>query len=106
MSVVNEVSKYDNVNNPKHYCGHVSVECIEVMRVTYGEVAVYNFCLANAFKYLWRYKDKNGEEDIKKAKWYLDYAESLILEEYSIISTELQEMYKRTNALYYRIVNG
>jgi hypothetical protein len=26
----------------------------------------------NVFKYLWRYKDKNGIEDLRKANWYLD----------------------------------
>ena len=26
----------------------------------------------NIMKYLWRYKYKNGSEDLKKAQWYLD----------------------------------
>ena len=29
-------------------------------------------CTANAIKYLWRWKQKNGEEDLKKAQWYID----------------------------------
>ena len=59
----------DNVN-PNHSQG---TKCIEFMEVSFGTIPVLNFCLVNSFKYLWRYKDKNGEEDIKKAKWYLDY---------------------------------
>ena len=58
--------EHDNVNNPKHYAGSTSLECIECMRVTFGSVATYDSCLCNAFKYLWRYKNKNGAEDIKK----------------------------------------
>jgi hypothetical protein len=32
------------------------------------------FCIGNAFKYLLRYKLKNGAEDLKKARYYLDKA--------------------------------
>ena len=35
------------------------------------------FCLINAFKYIWRYKDKNGLIDLNKAMWYVDKAEEL-----------------------------
>lgn len=34
--------------------------------------AVKNFCICNAFKYLWRHGKKNGVEDVKKAAWYLN----------------------------------
>jgi hypothetical protein len=30
------------------------------------------FCAGNALKYLWRWKHKNGVEDLKKCQWYLD----------------------------------
>jgi len=26
----------------------------------------------NIFKYVWRYEYKNGVEDLRKAKWYLE----------------------------------
>lgn len=61
----------DNINHPKHYETD-KVECIEAMVITQGRGAVMSFCLCNAFKYLWRHKRKNGLEDIKKARWYLD----------------------------------
>lgn len=61
----------DVVNHPSHY-ETGSFECIEVMEETQGKEAVMNFCLCNAFKYLYRHKRKNGIEDIKKAKWYID----------------------------------
>lgn len=64
--------KVDNVNHPKHYEGSTSLECIEVMLIVFGPKIVSYFCMLNAFKYLWRWKNKNGQEDIKKAKWYCD----------------------------------
>lgn len=63
----------DNVNHPSHYESSTSLECIESMEIMFGESMVTAFCLLNAYKYIWRYKHKNGLEDLKKAKWYLDY---------------------------------
>ena len=64
--------KPDPINHPAHYEGNTSLECIDVMEIAFGADAVGNFCLCNAFRYLWRYKHKGGDEDVKKAKWYLD----------------------------------
>lgn len=60
----------DNVNSPKHYSTG-RFECIEVMEEALGTEAVKGFCLCNAFKYIYRCRNKNGLEDIKKADWYL-----------------------------------
>lgn len=62
---------YDVVNNPEHYTSG-GIECIDAMTAAFGEEAVQDFCICNAFKYVWRSRKKNGLEDIKKAKWYLD----------------------------------
>lgn len=61
----------DNVNHPSHY-ETGKFECIDVMIETQGVEAVKAFCLCNAFKYLYRHNGKNGVEDIKKARWYID----------------------------------
>ena len=61
----------DNVNHPKHYESG-KFECIDVMVETQGKEAVKSYCLCAAFKYLYRHNRKNGLEDIKKARWYLD----------------------------------
>ena len=61
----------EKVNHPDHYKTG-KYECIEVMKEVFGEEAVKDFCKMNAFKYLWRENRKNGQEDLKKAKWYLD----------------------------------
>lgn len=75
MKVINP--KPDNVNNPKHYAGSCSIECIDAMQMAYGSQVVHNFCICNAFKYLWRHKNKNGAEDLNKAEWYINKAEEL-----------------------------
>ena len=64
--------KEDKVNHPKHYEKSCSLECIEAMELLNGTYEVAVFCFYNAFKYLWRYKHKNGKEDLSKAKWYID----------------------------------
>lgn len=67
----------DNVNHPAHYESSTSIECIEAMELMFGPKAVYNFCVCNALKYIWRFKNKNGLEDLDKAGWYLDKAKEL-----------------------------
>lgn len=59
-----------NPIRPNHY-RNCSIECIDAMILTFGTDVVAEFCLVNAFKYIWRYKDKNGLEDIEKANWYV-----------------------------------
>lgn len=65
--------EHDNVYHPAHYeVGNY--ECIKVMEAIFGCDYVFHFCVCNAFKYLWRYKRKNGFEDLEKARWYLTKA--------------------------------
>lgn len=61
----------DLVNHPSHY-ETGKFECIDVMEEALGRDVVKGFCIGNAFKYLYRAKRKNGLEDLKKARWYLD----------------------------------
>ena len=78
--------KPDNINHPAHYEGNTSLECIDVMEIAFGANAVGDFCLCNAFKYLWRYKHKGGKEDLRKAKWYLD--------RFEVIESEYADTYE------------
>ena len=61
----------DAVNHPSHYT-QGSIECIdaiaEVVKDLKGMEAVDT---ANAMKYMWRWKHKNGAQDVKKAIWYM-----------------------------------
>lgn len=61
----------DMVDHPPHYETE-GIECIDAMIVSQGSVETMDFCLCNAFKYIWRHSRKNGVEDIRKAKWYID----------------------------------
>ena len=62
---------HNNVNHPAHYSG--KHECIEIMRIMFGDEAVKAFCRCNSFKYRFRAARKNGDEDIAKAEWYEEY---------------------------------
>ena len=61
----------EEINHPTRYKS-CKFECIDVMQDVFGADAVKNFCILNAFKYIWRSEKKNGIEDIKKAVWYLN----------------------------------
>lgn len=66
---MSDKKQFDNVNKPRHYA-HGSIECIDAMEAAYGIEAVMHFCQCNAFKYQWRFENKNGDEDLKKSQWY------------------------------------
>ena len=59
----------DNVNNPQHYSSQ-SIECIVAMEAMLSPEEFIGYLRGNIFKYQWRYKQKNGVEDLKKAQWY------------------------------------
>lgn len=62
----------DMVNAPPHY-NQAGIECIDaIAAATSGKTGIEAVCVANVIKYLWRYELKNGVEDVKKARWYLD----------------------------------
>lgn len=61
----------DNVNHPAHYELPGGIECFDVLLATQGLEAVKSFCICNAVKYLFRRNRKNGDEDVKKAAWYV-----------------------------------
>ena len=63
----------DNVNHPSHYTSG-KVECIDALdAATAGLQGIEAVCTANAIKYLWRWRQKNGIEDLEKAVWYINH---------------------------------
>lgn len=56
----------EDIINPKRYTGN-RLECWD-----FWILAKLNPLVASAVKYVWRYKDKNGVEDLKKALVFLD----------------------------------
>ena len=62
----------DMVSHPKHYT-QGGIECIDALKAaTVGKRGIEAVCVANIIKYLWRYEEKNGVEDVRKAKWYIE----------------------------------
>ena len=62
----------NNVDHPKHYTNG-KYECIDIIEdVTKDLTGLEAVCTANVIKYMWRWKLKNGVEDLKKARWYLN----------------------------------
>lgn len=57
---------HDAVHSPKHYCGK-GMEVIDVIDAF--DLDLYQ---GSIVQYVIRYKKKNGVEDIRKAKWYLE----------------------------------
>ena len=63
-------SGYDTVQKPFHY-NQSGIECIEAIKAATDDGYEY-YLQGNILKYLWRYRYKNGVEDLKKAQWYLN----------------------------------
>ena len=60
----------DNIN-PSHY-KQGNIECIDAIEsATINKVGLDAVCTANVIKYIWRFEDKGGVEDLNKAMWYL-----------------------------------
>jgi Protein of unknwon function (DUF3310) len=63
----------DNVNNPAHYGGADNLyEHIKVMEATLTRDEFVGAMLFNITKYLQRWREKNGTEDVLKAQWYMN----------------------------------
>lgn len=62
----------DAVNHPYHYT-HGGIECIDaIAAATHNLQGMEAVCVSQVLKYTWRYKRKNGVEDLRKAQWYLN----------------------------------
>lgn len=64
---------HNNVNHPKHYQTKAGIEAIDVMKAFTEHLSgVEAVDTAQILKYICRWKQKNGLEDLKKAKYYLE----------------------------------
>lgn len=67
-----KLDKPSMVDHPSHYSG--SIEAIDAIAAATAELeGVEAFDTGNALKYLWRWKRKNGVEDLNKAIWYIQH---------------------------------
>jgi len=61
----------DVVNKPEHY-RQGGLECIEAIEASMSREEFQGYLKGNIEKYVWRYRYKNGVQDLHKARWYLD----------------------------------
>ena len=64
------IGKVDMVNKPPHYRG--DIECIDALRAMAGREHFITYCGLCVTKYVWRWRDKGGLEDLRKARFYLE----------------------------------
>lgn len=63
----------DIVNQPPHYISDNGIETIDVIEAFTKDLEPFEaYCTGNIIKYICRWKHKNGLEDLKKAKWYIN----------------------------------
>ena len=62
----------DAVQHPSHYT-QGSIECIDAIRASMTADGFCDYCKGNIIKYIWRWRDKGGAEDLRKASVYLNW---------------------------------
>ena len=64
----------DYLVNPKHYKSDKGLECIDCIEgVVEGLTGIEATDTGNIIKYIWRWKNKDGVNDLKKAQWYINH---------------------------------
>ena len=63
----------NNVIHPSHYVQDDGIECIDAIRASMTSKQFAGYCKGNCLKYIWRYENKNGIEDLEKANVYLTW---------------------------------
>ncbi len=66
---INDMIDKDMVNNPEHY-NQGKIECIDSIEAMLTKEEFIGYLRGNSHKYRWRFRYKNGIEDLKKAQWY------------------------------------
>ena len=62
----------DAVQHPSHYT-QGGIECIDAIKASMTADGFCDYCKGNIIKYIWRWRDKGGVEDLRKASVYLDW---------------------------------
>ena len=61
--------QYNNVHSPAHY-NQGQTECIDAIEAMLSQEEYIGYLRGNSMKYRWRFRYKNGFEDLNKADWY------------------------------------
>lgn len=84
----NNGQKKELVHHPEYY--NREIECIEEMRLVFGDEETAIFCKLNAWKYRYGRIGKPGADtdtDLKKSDWYMGYFQDLT----TLISDHMQK---------------
>jgi len=73
----------DKVNHPEHY-NQGTIECIDAIEAMLTHEEFIGYLRGNSLKYRWRFRYKNGIEDLRKAEWY----EKRLLSVYKVLEDE------------------
>ena len=66
--------KPEAVDHPNHYQSETGMEVIDVIEAfTFDLKGIEAFDTGNVIKYICRWNNKNGLEDLRKAQWYLNH---------------------------------
>lgn len=74
------MDEYNNVDRPQHYADK-EIEVIDYIRDTLTRDQFEGYCIGNVLKYISRYRNKNGLEDLEKARVYLGWTLELFEED-------------------------
>ena len=66
------MNNHDSVIRPAHYT-QGGVECIEAIKASMNTLEYQGYLKGNVLKYVWRWRDKGGVEDLRKAQVYLGW---------------------------------
>lgn len=67
---INDLLK--DVDAPNHYTERYKREVIDTLEGSLTKDEFVGFCKGNIIKYISRYQDKGGIQDLYKGKWYID----------------------------------
>ena len=87
---------HDPVNSPRHYADSFGgIQCIDAIETSMSMEEFKGFLKGNVQKYVWRYSQKNGAEDLKKAKWYLERLITLCGMEEAMVKETMRDSSKK-----------
>lgn len=69
VSVSDPTATDSTVDHPAHYTSG-AIECFDAMAAMLTREELVGYLRGNSFKYRWRFRHKNGVEDLRKAEWY------------------------------------
>ncbi len=78
MEEANNLIEEDAVNHPSHY-NNGKIECIEAIEAMLTHEEFVGYLRGNSLKYRWRFRYKNGIQDLDKATWYESKLKKVLL---------------------------